>query len=99
MIEVMPRREPELLSWKEAKKGFGNGWRLPTIDEMQSIYKSKLVYQLCSPKFEDIYLTSTPTINNRMVRVFSTINGNSGCLPKNHLFRVWAVRDVKEKTA
>jgi hypothetical protein len=35
---------PSMMNWKDAKKAcetLGNGWRLPTIDELNILYKNK----------------------------------------------------------
>lgn len=51
----------ERLNWKDAKfacEGLGKGWRLPTKDELDLIYRSK--NQLKCEFKKDLYWSSTP---------------------------------------
>jgi hypothetical protein len=40
-LEVKRQDEESLMTWHEAMKGFGDGWRLPTKDELNLLYQHK----------------------------------------------------------
>ena len=66
---------------------FKDGWRLPTIDELKTIYEAKVIT-------EGTYWSSTEYISNN-AWYYSFSNGYSYNLNKNTTYRVRAVRTVK----
>ena len=95
-LEVMTK-DVGKMNWvdaKEACKGFGDGWRLPTIDELKKIYK----YKDFIGGFKDAYYWSSTEVNinpDLYVWNFSFSNGYDGNYGKYLTLWVRAVRDLK----
>jgi len=67
--------------------GLGDGWRLPTIEELQAMYEAKIITEGC-------YWSSTEYYSF-FAWYYSFINGYSDIYFKTSTYRVRAVRTVK----
>jgi formylglycine-generating enzyme required for sulfatase activity len=93
-IEIAPIKTEKKLKWDEASKyckTLGKGWRLPTKDELNFIYKSKN-----SDFTDDYYWTSTEKKELNMVwsQYFKT--GYQGIIAKTSKEKIRAVRDIEK---
>jgi hypothetical protein len=95
-LEVMTK-DVGKMNWgdaKEACKGFGDGWRLPTIDELKKIYK----YKDFIGGFKEAYYWSSTEVDIKPSLYawdFSFGNGIDGNYGKGLTLCVRAVRDLK----
>ena len=84
---------PIMLNWQDAKKAceaLGNGWRLPTIDELNILYKNKDIIR----GFEKFsYWSSTEHVSFAWAQYF--VNGFQHDYIKNDPYYVRAVRTIK----
>ena len=84
---------PIMLNWQDAKKAceaLGNGWRLPTIDELNILYKNKDIIR----GFEKFsYWSSTEHDSFAWAQYF--VNGFQHDYIKNDPYYVRAVRTIK----
>ena len=92
-LEIMTRDLGEM-TWYEAKemcKDFGDGWRLPTIEELKKIYK----YKDFIGGFNDDYYWSSTEGDNGFVSAFHFRYGNPNGHFKNYTIYARAVRTLK----
>jgi len=89
------------MTWKSAKeycKSLGEGWRLPTINELQNNFD----YETGEFKTEgqpSLYWSATVYVpNTDDAWYFVTANGSQGYNTKTYNFSVWPVRTVKGET-
>lgn len=85
---------PKVMNWSDAKKAcaeLGDGWRLPTKDELNSLYLNKYEIGFFT---DDGYWSATEVDNsNAWLQFFSTGYRNNG-VSKNNKFDVRAVRSL-----
>lgn len=91
-LEVMKKDLGEM-TWKESKEvcaALGDGWRLPTIKELEVIYQFRNKIGLNHYQ----YWSSTESSNGALSYWFPN-GGSAANLNKSHAFYVCAVRTLK----
>lgn len=94
-FEVYPTDLGEM-NWDKAKKAcanLGDGWRLPTRDELNLIYENKNVVG----GFANDYYWSSTENDNFNAWYQSFLSGNQYANPKNATYYVRAVRALTKK--
>lgn len=85
-FEVAKEDEKGLYTFDEANDINFNGWRLPTIQELEAMYEAKIIT-------EGRYWSSTEYDSN-LVWYYNFTNGSSYYTSKNITYRVRAVRTI-----
>ena len=99
-LEVAQNDFPNRMQWKDAKKAcadLGNGWRLPTKDELDLLYQYKDdIGNMKEEEYEQYYWSST-SYNKYYAWFQDFINGYQFYLlySKSFFHAVRAVRDIK----
>jgi uncharacterized protein (TIGR02145 family) len=88
---------PEMMTWSEAKKAcasLGNGWRLPTKDELQILYENSKIIKKKNSGFSDKpYISSTEGSNNLLAWTQRLSDGYQNDSSKErYIYNVRAVR-------
>ena len=95
-FEISEKDFPERLDWEKAKiqiKKLGDGWRLPTIDELETIYDFR--YDILGLDRSDWYWSSTG--NGRSTSFcFDFKNGEREAIYKEGKGLIRPVRNVKK---
>jgi hypothetical protein len=90
---------PKQMNWNDAKKAceaLGDGWRLPSKDELNDLYQIRVVFD--NGGFaNDLYWSSTELGNLTLVQNF--LNGYQYSLNKDDALYVRAVRALKQSAA
>jgi len=94
-LEVAQNDFPNKMSWKNAKKAcedLGDGWRLPTKDELNLMY----INRVAIGGFANYYYWSSTEIDNYYACYFNFTNGlaNKFLPHKTNTYYVRAVRDA-----
>ena len=88
-IEVAKEDEKGLYTFDEANEINFNGWRIPTIQELEAMYEAKIITE------EGRYWSSTENYGSDNAWDYDFSFGYSSCNYKYHLCRVRAVRTIK----
>jgi len=92
-IEIAQYDFPEQMNWKDANKAcaeLGDGWRLPTKDELNTLYQNK---NEIGNFTGDVYWSSTEVVNSYAFAWLQYFNGGGqGDLNKIYTACVRAVR-------
>ena len=95
-IEVAQHDFPNAQTWNDAIakcKGLGNGWRLPTSDELNKLYNNrKKIGGFKDNYFDDFYWSSFAEKENLVAPGQDFFNGNQGNANKRLKNYVRAVR-------
>lgn len=92
-LEIAEYDFPSQMTWKEAKNAFdelGDGWRLPTMEELHIMYKNKIGEYAYS-----FYWSSNECDSTNAWSLYF-LNGSQSGLPKNFSCCVRAVRIQKK---
>jgi hypothetical protein len=95
-LEVMKTDLVGEKTWKEAKtacENLGDGWRLPTKDELYWIYNKK--YEIGGFNVNNFYWSSTEVYYTELAWTFNFGSGPARSNGKYFINYVRAVRDVK----
>jgi hypothetical protein len=97
-LEVADIVFPEKMYWKEAKKActsLGEGWRLPTKDELNFLFENK---DEIGGFTENYYWSSTETkgVYSAWIQLFDDFGVQFNSYVKGFKYNVRAVRDVQE---
>lgn len=92
-LEVASNDLPDLLTWELAKKAcesLGQGWRLPTKNELNEIYKAKTSLGSFT---SDLYWSSTE-VDEMNAQTQNMYNGKQGRFSKIYMCKIRAVRSL-----
>jgi len=97
-LEIADIIFPEKMYWKEAKKActsLGEGWRLPTKDELNFLFENKAEIGGFT---ENYYWSSTETkgVYSSWIQLFDDFGVQFNSYVKGFKYNVRAVRDVQE---
>jgi len=93
-LEIMGNDFPEKLKWEDAIGScflLGNGWRLPTIEELNILYKNKTTI---SNLIGNYYWSKTDNGSSENSKYLNIINGFISNAPKVQALNVRAVRSL-----
>lgn len=94
-LEVANQDFSEEMTWKDAKRAcdeFGNGWRLPTMDELIVMYEQ--LHEKGQGNFKDDDYWSSDVFYGNDAHTLDFGSGDNSIVPEGYTVNVRAIRNL-----